>query len=106
MDKGTIWSLVLIVLVIMAALIYETNKDDREVKTSYFEIVENFTKDVVKVIVDDSTFNANVEVTYINKIENKYIFTASVDSLPNDLKSIQLRMALTDDNKELYIIGK
>lgn len=99
-----IWVLFAVIMFFMFGVIYENNKKDEVVfDISDMEIVENFTRDILYEITGDSLLD--IDVTYIGETDDFSIFRGYVDSLPNGLKSFEIKIGLSDVNRGLYILG-
>lgn len=105
MDKNSLWVILAIVMMFFVAIVHK-KYDDKNISKTDFEIVEKFTKDIVKTIIDDSTYNVRVNVIYIGKDGQYDIFKAVSDSLPNGFKRFELSVGLNEEDKDLYILSK
>lgn len=104
MGNNSIWAILAVIIVFSVAIVYEGGKDS--VDKGDFAIVEEFTKDIIHTIIDDSTYQLNIDVMYVGKKDGYDVFKSVTDSLPNGLQEIVLSVGLTEENKELYILSK
>lgn len=101
---SNLWDIVLIVIMFVSMVVYDHISVD-DVDIDDFELVENFTSDLVGDMIGDTSYCFNIDVTYVGKRDGFDIYKTFVDSLPNGLKSIEFKIGLTEENRDFYILN-